>query len=129
MGHSTELVQSQSWKHLGKTKCVFKKTCLCMQIQYPTYTFLVIVVLCKSSNSQLYGINPPPPQKKKKNDVTTDTTDVLVVAVSVVTILDNSEPNSKMLIGTWLPNTVLKSSTHIKAKCYGITPRKVCLIA
>ncbi len=49
--------------------------------------------------------------------------------VSVVTILDTFEPSSKMLISTWLASTVLNSGTHIQTKCYGITPKRVCLIA
>ncbi len=39
------------------------------------------------------------------------------------------EPSAKMLISTWLASTVLNSDIHIKTKCYGITPKKVCLIA
>ncbi len=34
-----------------------------------------------------------------------------------------------MLISTWLASTVLNCGIHIKTKCYGITLKKVCLIA
>ncbi len=50
-----------------------------------------------------------------------------VVTVLVVTILDTFEPSLKMLISRWLAGTVLNSS--IQTKCYGITSKKVCLIA
>ncbi len=67
---------------------------------------------------------------QKNKDVTTETPpNVSVVTVSGVTILDTFEAGSKMLIGTWLASTVLNSGIHIKTKCYGITPQKVCLIA
>ncbi len=62
---------------------------------------------------------------QKNKDVTSETPP----NVSVVTILDTFEPSSKMLISTWLASTVLNSNTHIKTKCYGIIPKKVCLIA
>ncbi len=65
----------------------------------------------------------------KNKDVTTETPPNSPQIVSVVTILDTFEHRSKMLISTWLGSTVLNSCTHIKTKCYGITPQKMCLIA
>ncbi len=65
---------------------------------------------------QFYGITPP--QKNPKMSLPKHL---------VETILDTFEP--KMLISTWLASTVLNSGIHIKTKCYGITPKKVCLIA
>ncbi len=62
---------------------------------------------------------------QKNKDVTTETPP----NVSIVKIFDTFEPSSKMLISTWFDSTVLNSNTHRKTKCYGITPKKVCLIA
>ncbi len=52
-----------------------------------------------------------------------------IKTASVVTILDNFESSSKMLISTWLASTDLNSGIHLKTKNYGITLKRVRLIA
>lgn len=45
----------------------------------------------------------------QNNHVKTDTSQLLVVTVSIVTILDNFDPISNMLVSTWLASTALNS--------------------
>lgn len=50
----------------------------------------------------------------QNNHVKTDTSQLLVVTVSVVTILDNFDPISNMLVSTWLASTALNSCAHLR---------------